>query len=90
MGAPDDRELAIRLTGAETEYLLDVLWAHDTTILDPDPPDLVREAYREWKAKIDDLADNLAATFTQRNTESSEQYRMALTLRALLLALGLT
>ena len=88
MGAPDDRELAIQVTAAGTGYLMDVLWAHGATILDPDPPDQVREAYGEWKARIDDLADILVGVFARRNTESSEQYRMALTLRELLVALG--
>jgi hypothetical protein len=89
MGAPD-RELAIQIARAETRYLMDILWIHDTNVLAPNPPDQVREVYVDWRARIDELADILAGTFAQRNTESGEQYRMALTLRALVLALGFT
>jgi hypothetical protein len=90
MGTPADRELAIQAARAKTKDLMDILWLHDTTILDPEPPDPVREAYGEWRAGIDGLAALLTGTFARRSAESSEQYHMALTLRALLLALGLT
>jgi hypothetical protein len=89
VGSREERELAVQSARAASGYLLDLLAIHDTTILDPGPPDHVREAYVIWKTRIDVIARILAQR-DGADVNVGELSDMSLTLRAIVLALGFT
>jgi hypothetical protein len=89
VGSLEERELAVQSARAASKYLLDLLAIHDTTILDPELPEHVKDAYVTWRTHVDTIARILA----QRDGADSsvgESRDMSMTLRAIVLALGFT